>query len=363
MLFSFSSKHKILSFLFVLFLLLLILLSPLFQYIPQIYELSGGFLSGSPNQLKSVRGRTNFLILGLGGQKNEPSSLTDTILLFSLDHSNSNHLLLSVPRDIWIPEMRAKLNSAYYYGNLYEGVGTEWSKKYVEEITGQPIHYTVVISYDGFVKIVDLLEGIVIDVERPFTDSKYPIAGKENDMCGSDPELRCRWEAVTFQQGKQTFNGQTALKFVRSRHAEGDEGSDFARAKRQQKVIIAAKERIFSPSFFLNPIKVDQMLKLINQFIETNIPNSQLGTLSRLFIELKRESLRSEVIDGVFDQNQKPSLLINPPTSKEYDNQWIIVPASGSWKETHNWVSCLLSQGACPIPEAKPTPTPTKKSP
>lgn len=298
-------------------------------------------------------GRINFLILGLGGPKNEPSGLTDTILFFSLIASTTRssaeqHLLLSIPRDIWVPQMQAKLNSAYYYGNKEEGLGSEWSKTYVTEIVGQPIDYTAVISFDGFIRVIDTLGGIEVDVERDFTDPKYPIKGKEDDNCGGDPDVNCRWEYVSFKKGLQHFNGTTALKYVRSRHAEGDEGTDFARSARQQRVISGIKDKILSPTFFLNPRKVNQTLSAVNEVLETNITETNAGALARILLTVSKTPIKTEVLSSseegkIFSTGEGTNnLLINPQISEEYGNQWVLIPRDNSWDRTHRWLNCLL---------------------
>lgn len=328
---------------------LAIFLSPVFKYLPAAIDIGKGFLFGSTRELRSQDNRTNVLILGLGGPKNEPSGLTDTIIFFSIDHANKNSLLLSLPRDIWIPQMRAKLNTAYYYGNRAEGLGTEWAKGFVSEILGQPIHYTVVVSFDGFVKIIDLLGGISINIEKGFTDARYPIPGKEDDLCGGDPETLCRYETISFNAGIQHLDGAGALKFARSRHADGEEGSDFARAVRQQKVILVLKEKILSPAFFLNPVKVNKMIEVVANSLETDIPQTQAGPLARLILDLNKERIHSQVLAQ--EEKDKAGLLLNPPISKDYDKQWVLVPRTGSFEETQKWVACLLTKRDCPIEE------------
>lgn len=332
-----------------LLIFLLLFFAPLLKYVPKTIGLANDFLFGASKILRSEDGRTNILILGLGGPKNEPSGLTDTIIFFSIDRGNKNSLLLSLPRDIWIPQMRAKLNTAYYYGNRAEGAGMEWAKGFVSEIVGQPVHYTVVISFDGLVRIVDLLGGIDVDVERGFVDTKYPRPGKEDDPCGGDPQTLCRYETISFNKGPQHFDGQTALKFARSRNAEGEEGTDFARSTRQQKVILALKDRVLSPAFLLNPDKVRKMIDFTTNSLETDIPGSHLAQLSRLLLSLNREKIRSEVISE--GSKDTPGLLLNPPISKVYDNQWVLVPRTESWEEIQKWVVCLLTKGNCPVEE------------
>lgn len=315
-------------------------LAPLYKYFPQAVTLSRGFLEGSPADLRSSNSRTNFSILGLGGQKNDPSGLTDTQLLVSYDHANKRHLLLSIPRDIWIPEINGKINSAYSYGNNSEGAGIVLTNSLISKITGQPIHYSVVISFDGFIRLVDILGGIEVYVDRSFTDTKYPISGRESDLCDGDVETKCRWETIYFGQGKHYFNGAEALKFVRSRHAQGEEGTDFARAARQQKVILAVKDKLQSPRFWSSPWKVNQLLITLGDVVETDVPQKDLGILAKLFVTLNRQNVKSEVL----------SLLVHPPTSAKYGNEWVLVPKGDNWENVHSWVSCLIAQPGCKVP-------------
>ena len=80
---------------------------------------------------------------------------------------------------------------------------------------------------------IDAIGGVDIQVEQTFTDWQYPTWDD-------------KWMTVSFQKGKQPMDGQTALVFARSRHGNNGEGSDFARSKRQQLVILAAQEKLFS---------------------------------------------------------------------------------------------------------------------
>jgi len=111
------------------------------------------------------------------------------------------------------------------------------AKSVAEEIVGIPVHYAVVVDFDFFQKVIDELGGIEVDVETDFVDDRYPIKGREDDLCNGDPKFSCRYETVEFKKGLQFMDGGAALKFVRSRNAEGDEGTDLARIARQEKVI------------------------------------------------------------------------------------------------------------------------------
>ena len=67
------------------------------------------------------------------------------------------------------------------------------------------------------------------------------------------------------------MDGKTALTFVRSRHAEGEEGSDFARSKRQEKIIQAFKDKLFSFQTIINPAKIISLYDILKDSIDTDI--------------------------------------------------------------------------------------------
>lgn len=305
-------------------------------------------LLASPQALEAREGRTNLLILGAGGAGHEAADLTDTIIFISLDHQDRRPVLLSLPRDIWITSMRAKINTAYYYGNQKrEGGGIILAKSSVSEILDQPVHYAAVIDFAGFVKTLDLLGGVEVEVERSFDDYKYPIPGKENDDCGGDPEFSCRYEHIHFEEGPQVMDGATALKFVRSRNAEGEEGTDFARSARQQKVVLALKKKLSSPTILLSPGKILALWQIFNDSVETDVPKSKWPALGRLLFSLNQERIRSEVLNGGLPDQE--GFLENPPISSRFDNQWVLVPADGTWDEAQEWIDCLILGGECKV--------------
>lgn len=301
------------------------------------------FLLGDPSTLLNYEGRTNILLLGVGGAGHEAPELTDTMIFVSLDEKLKNPVFLSLPRDIWVASMRAKLNTAYYYGKQKrEDGGLILAKSSVEEILDQPVHYGVAVDFGAFVSLVDVLGGLETEVERQFDDYRYPIPGRENDKCEGDVTFLCRWEHIYFDQGKQIMDGQTALKFVRSRNAEGEEGTDFARSTRQQKVISAIKQKLTSPAFFLNPPKIAKAFSLVRDSIDTDIPQESLPIVARTIISLKRETIKNVVLDGGAPGDAQTGFLANPQISVKYDYQWVLVPKDETWEEVRGWISNLL---------------------
>lgn len=307
-------------------------------------DLASAFLLTPEDNIESFEGRTNLVVLGRSGEGQDSPDLTDTIIFASISHSDKSVTLISIPRDIWIPELRAKLNSVYYWGNQkQEGGGLVLMKSTVEEIVGQPVHYGVVIDFDGFVRIVDELGGVEVNVKNAFVDNRYPIDGKEDDECDGDLEFTCRYETIEFGSGSQVMGGETALKFVRSRNAEGDEGTDIARAARQQKVLDGLKARVISRDLILSPKKEIEVFKIIDGSIETDLDPVNKSVLARRMIQA-RNNINSDVLSE--------DLLINPPISYLYDNLYVFIPKSesvsedseDSWNEVHEWVESVLSQ-------------------
>lgn len=129
------------------------------------------------------------------------------------------------------------------------------------------------------------------------------------------------------------MDAATALTFVRSRHAEGDEGTDLARDARQQKVIQAIKNKVLSKPVLTSPQKLLGIWEVMQASTETDLGDSQIAILGRKVFPA-RNSIKSYVLPQ--------DLLINPPISTTYDKQYVFIPKSGNWNEVHAWVNELL---------------------
>jgi len=171
-------------------------------------------------------------------------------------------------------------------------------------------------------------------VERSFTDTKYPIAGKENDLCDGDKEFKCRYETLSFVQGGQKMDGELALKYVRSRNGDNGENTDLAREARQQKVITAIKNEVLSVGGLINFSRDIKIYKALKASVETNIDRKAgLVLAQRLF--LARDNIASYIFPD--------DLLVSPPVSARYDNQYVFIPKIGNWEEIGNWFNNLLA--------------------
>ena len=277
-------------------------------------------------ELKNQEGRINFLILGIRGFETNDADLTDTIIFISLDQKNKKAVLLSVPRDLWIEEIQAKINTAYHYG------GFDLAKKTIAEVLGQEIDYMVVVNFESFGEIDNVLDGVMINVQRSFDDFRYPIAGKENDLCDGDKEYKCRYEHLHFDAGSQKMDGKTALKYIRSRNAEGEEGTDFARTARQQQLVLALKQKILTRNVYFNPSKVSRLFKVFQEYLVVDINRFEYGNLALLLARIDWNQMKVAALNG--------NLLLNPKS--HYSKQWVLVPKSGDWQEVQAFIGELL---------------------
>src|SRR3990172_1999790 len=226
-------------------LLLAIWLTP---PVTKAFGLALNLINPAIDNLENYQNRTNFLLLGVGGGNHPGADLTDSIMLISINQTSGDTVLISFPRDIWVESLSAKLNTAYHYGeSKATGGGLTLTKSAVGEIVNQPIHYAAVLDFSGFEKAVDVLGGIDLVIPHGFVDEQYPVPGLEE----AEPES-ARYERVEFQSGRQHLSGEMALKYVRSRYSGGVEGTDYARANRQQQVILAFKNQMLSVNTILN---------------------------------------------------------------------------------------------------------------
>ncbi|MCX6706129.1 MAG: LCP family protein [Candidatus Woesebacteria bacterium] len=301
-----------------------------------LYIFAAVFIKRAESKIKSQDGRVNVLILGKGGLGHAGADLTDTMMLASVSLAKHSVNLISIPRDIWIPEIRAKVNSAYYWGKEKPefGGGLSFAKKNVEAIVGIPVNYALVLDFSSFKGIIDALGGVEIDVANSFTDNLYPIEGREEDTCGGDKEFKCRYETIYFEKGVSYMDGTTALKYVRSRNGDNDENTDIAREARQQKVISAIKSKILSKGTLLNPFKLYKVWKVVRSSIETDMDFFSMIVLGREMLNVDGNIQSSAIPEG---------LLINPPESQKYDYQYVFTPkVAGNWGEFQNWIKDLI---------------------
>lgn len=226
----------------------------------------------------SGRDRLNVLLLGIDS-RNEfaDTQNTDTVILLSLDPREKTAAMLSIPRDtlVDIPGVgRDKINAAYAHaGDARKG--PELARRTVEAFLGIPIHSYAIIDFDAFRQTIESVGGVLIDVRRPLRDEEYPTA----DYGIERFELRA---------GPQLMDGDSALRYARSRH----DSNDFTRARRQQAVIHALRERFALAGIFRLPGIVER----VGPLVRTNFDPGNILPLARTVLGLDASAITSDVL-------------------------------------------------------------------
>jgi polyisoprenyl-teichoic acid--peptidoglycan teichoic acid transferase len=277
--------------------------------------------------------RINILLLGIGGPGHDGSDLTDTILLASIDPITDKAVLLSIPRDLWVRipgDGYQKINAAYFdgksasksktdHGQIEDGLA-ELDKTLQPVLDGVNIHYHVLLDFSAFKQMVDALGGVSVNVPETLYD---PTIAWENH--GS---------AIIARKGVQTFNGDQALLYARSRETS----SDFARGERQRLLISAIMQKAFSAGTFANPIKVSSLLDSLGANVFTDFDSTSLKCLYHQVSTIPSSAIKSE--DFVTPPNQ---LL----TTGNMDGLSIVEPRSGlyDYSDIHTFLHGALPDG------------------
>jgi LCP family protein required for cell wall assembly len=282
--------------------------------------------NSSERQLKDeATGRINILLLGIGGKNHDGPYLTDTIMMASLDVTDKKVALLSIPRDLSIPVENStewtKINNIDAFAEAKaSGSGGVAASQAVSNILGVPIDYYVRVDFNAFKNIIDKIGGIDIDVPSTLDDYAYPIDGQEDN-----PDYYARYQHLHVEKGLQHMDGSLALKYARSRHGAGAEGSDFARARRQQLVLQAVKDKILNSNVLFNPILVTEIITELTDHISTNLQVWEIVKAWTMFKDVNRENIISKVID-----NSPGGLLYQTINAQ---GAYVLLPNNGDFSE------------------------------
>jgi anionic cell wall polymer biosynthesis LytR-Cps2A-Psr (LCP) family protein len=250
------------------------------------------------------------------------------------------------------------------------GAGPALASQVIGDVLDQEIHYYLRVDFDGFAEFIDAIGGIDVYVDQTFTDPSYPSHGMEfadcrtvsssDDLEADEDDLTdelaailtpdenafgfveeeeseidadnpveveevdysCRYESLTFYEGWTHMDGETALKFARSRHGNNGEGSDFARSRRQQKIILAVKDEVLSASTFLNPTRITKMLDTLKENIATNMSVAEIVRLATEFKDLDTSNIVHHVIDS------SPE---SPLYATVLNGAYVLLPKNDDW--------------------------------
>jgi LCP family protein required for cell wall assembly len=230
--------------------------------------------------------RITILLMGIDRRPGEPFiSRTDTMMLVSVNQQAETVSILSVPRDLYVVipgRGRDRINTAFVYGSQGNNPagGADLAMQTVEYNLGVPIDHYMMIDFNAFIRSIDALGGITVDVPYDIYDPTYPSMNY-----GYDP--------LYIEAGTHEFDGATALKYARTRHQD----SDFFRARRQQQVLLAVRDKVFSlgPAELLR--QAPFLYQQVNDGIRTDLSLEQLIQLANALKDIPSESIRNEVLD------------------------------------------------------------------
>jgi LCP family protein required for cell wall assembly len=241
-----------------------------------------------PDKVISKPDKETVLLLGKGGDSQEEGGqLTDTIMIVQILNPEKQIRLISIPRDFLVFDdsgYYSKINSVYARelnsGNIKDESIKSLQNK-LTEITGITFNYYAEVDFAGFVKIVDKIGGVEVDVTEAIDDPYYP-----------GPNYS--YQRFTLPAGVQTLDGETALKYSRTRYTSV--GGDLDRSRRQQQIISNIKDRVFSLNPVLDAPKLVSLLGIARETVKTDLSLADMKGLYDTYQDSKDYTVKSLVI-------------------------------------------------------------------
>lgn len=294
---------------------------------------------------------TNLLLLGQGDETGE--DLTDSIMIASIDQGEPYSVaLLSLPRDLYFLDSedlgkgKGKINSMYRDQKInLERQGLEEDEASLQAIQDLAstieskmnieLHYVVKVDFDGFVKVVDAMGGVDIEVPYDIVDTTYP-----------GPNYT--YETFEIRAGMQHIDGETALKYVRSRHTT----SDFGRSARQQQLLTALAHQAKEAKLLRRPSTVTKLFEIAGEHLETDMTLREMIGLAGILSKASRDHVitmqlndRNALYDGIIE----PGGFLYTPPRDLFDGMSVLLPVSipefpVTWKQPRTLRSLLIDQ-------------------
>ena len=230
-----------------------------------------------------------FRALILGVSKDISVDLTDTIIIASYNPATQKATLLSIPRDTFIGESRARADSYDKINAIYQKEGAEGTLKKVNKLTGLNIKNYIVISNNALVELVDEIGGVEFDVPM----NMYYTSKKQGLY-------------INLKKGKQKLNGEQAEGLVRFRKSNKNGvyttysaeygNDDFGRMRTQRDFIKAVAKQTLKAK---NITKIGELIDIVKRNVKTNIKDwNQVKEYIPYAVEFNTDNLQSENIPG-----------------------------------------------------------------
>lgn len=268
--------------------------------------------------LKNENGRVNILVAGNSADDagHNGATLTDSIMVLSIDTKKKTALMLSVPRDMWVEisgHGHSKINAAYTYG----GMGT--LKDVIETNLDIPIHYTALVNYSAFKDMVDALGGISITIKSTDPRGLYDSS--------LDWTSRSCCALAKYPNGTVNLNGKQALNLARARgEGSGSYGfnADFTRTENQRLMLLGIRAKALKSSTLSNPLKISNLVAAVGKNVTTNLQLKEIQTLYSYAKEIDVAKIDSYNINTL--KGEDTTMLSNYTSP---DGQSALIPAAG----------------------------------
>jgi len=294
-----------------------------------------GIFANTP--LNETNGRVNILLAGysVDDPNHQGASLTDSIMMVSINPKTKTAAMISIPRDLWvdIPGVGySKINAAYEDGQQenfsqagYDGGGMGLLEEIVQSDFGITTDYYGLLDYTAFKDAVNAVGGVTIDIQSPDSRGLY------------DP-----YTNLTLPNGKVTLNGQQALDLARARGdgpgSYGFPNGDFNRTQHQQQLLIALKNKANSGSIITNLFKVGNIADAIGNNVRTNISLGAMETLYKDSKGIQSSTIQSVTLNSYNGQNYLSSYYAP-------DGEDALIPAAGfnNFSQIQNVIQIIIN--------------------
>jgi LCP family protein required for cell wall assembly len=308
-----------------------------------VFKVAGATLPVDTN------GHTNILLLGKGDASHDGVDLTDSIMIVSLDTANpGSAVILSLPRDLYILKNErlgsGRINSLYRdTKNRLRREGKEEVEASKETLSilaeelgdmlGIDLQRTLMVDFIGFVNAVDAIGGVDIDVPYDINDTEYP-----------GPNYTYETFAIT--AGPKHLDGETTLKYARSRHTT----SDFGRSARQQQLLEAISTKVKNEGLLTSPSMLTDLLRIAGEHLETTLSFGEMITLASVGRSIEPpQMIMAQLSDrnGLYGSLPQAGGFLYTPPRDQFEGASVLLPVSipefpVTWKQIRAFIHLIV---------------------
>jgi LCP family protein required for cell wall assembly len=307
---------------------------------------------------QDANGRSNFLLLGTSedDKGHDGAYLTDSMMIVSVDQTNKNVYMISIPRDLYVDYgmacpagYRGKINAYFSCADTGETAEAEQNRlsatqKLVGDIFGLTIQYGVHVNHTVIKQAVDAVGGVDVDIQG--SNGAPGILDRNFDW-------RCNYTCylVKYDNGVHHLDGEHALFLSMARGdvapTYGLANSNFDREINQQKIIMALKDKATSVGILTNLGAINGLIDSLGDNLRTNIQTSEIKTLLQIASEVKNDDIKTL---SLVSQDSKSVV-----TTGNINGASVVIPSAGAYNydELQEFISTNLSSNPV-VREAAP---------